>query len=505
MITKQNSWLHLSSSQFRLCGFISFIIISSLLSKISLSSYSQIKDISEYKEKIDSMEKLLAVQSYLLRSKDKNEIKNNHIDEIPYLDETSLLETKIFHALEKRGDSITPIAKEPMDDVRVTKLQLSPGRPLYATLDDFDFLPYFGNERWSHESTPSPIPLQERNGTSALIPVPSQSNVERLVCHIDRSYINLKKWQHYIQMAAPCWSLFQRYPDAKHFIDLNMETSPLSIRQQKKIRQSEKEIKPQEWASWILVLNRYFYKEGVHFIDEKYLKKSETYAKDWIASTQLKLIEEGHGWADPSGEGPLVNCKYFMEAEDIYKLQKAVLGSQFADGPSNEKLRLLVLNRHDATQREWVYADETLNLIKNEWNNVIETKIIPSFTGYSFEQQALEIHKADVIISPHGAQLTNIFFARPCTTMLELFPRGFYYPKKGPLLMEAGGIAFDGYHFDGSPVAETPPFDIHKDESKHLRIKLRDTPIYASPTSILYSLPDILQAAVNCRKQSLLR
>ena len=96
MITKQNSWLCLSLSQFRLCGFISFIIISSLLSKISLS-YSQIKDISEYKEKIDSMEKLLVVQSYLLTSKDKNEIKNNHIDEIPYLDETSLLLPSILN------------------------------------------------------------------------------------------------------------------------------------------------------------------------------------------------------------------------------------------------------------------------------------------------------------------------------------------------------------------------------------------------------------------------
>ena len=44
-----------------------------------------------------------------------------------------------------------------------------------------------------------------------------------------------------------------------------------------------------------------------------------------------------------------------------------------------------------------------------------------------------------------GAQLTNVVFVRPCTVVYELFPRRFYYPKKGPLAMEAGGIAFDGY------------------------------------------------------------
>ena len=43
-----------------------------------------------------------------------------------------------------------------------------------------------------------------------------------------------------------------------------------------------------------------------------------------------------------------------------------------------------------------------------------------------------------------GAQLTNGVFVRPCTVVYELFPRRVYYPKKGPLVMEAGGIAFDG-------------------------------------------------------------
>jgi len=33
-----------------------------------------------------------------------------------------------------------------------------------------------------------------------------------------------------------------------------------------------------------------------------------------------------------------------------------------------------------------------------------------------------------VIISPHGAQLTNLIFARPCTVVVELYPRHYFMP-----------------------------------------------------------------------------
>jgi hypothetical protein len=78
------------------------------------------------------------------------------------------------------------------------------------------------------------------------------------------------------------------------------------------------------------------------------------------------------------------------------------------------------------------------------------------FFRYTLKEQAAAFHTADVIISPHGAQHTNGAFVRPCTAVLELYPRNYYYPKKGPLVMEAGGLAYDGYHFNGSPRAETP-------------------------------------------------
>ena len=42
------------------------------------------------------------------------------------------------------------------------------------------------------------------------------------------------------------------------------------------------------------------------------------------------------------------------------------------------------------------------------------------------EEQYEAAHNADVVISPHGSQLTNFLLAPECTGVLEIFPAGFY-------------------------------------------------------------------------------
>jgi hypothetical protein len=42
-------------------------------------------------------------------------------------------------------------------------------------------------------------------------------------------------------------------------------------------------------------------------------------------------------------------------------------------------------------------------------------------------EQILFFHHHDIIISPHGAQITGIpFMKSPCSIIIELFPKGYY-------------------------------------------------------------------------------
>ena len=362
-----------------------------------------------------------------------------------------------------------------MDDFRATRLVLSPGRPLFASLDEFEFRPYKSSTAKSSASASS-----------------KPACVENLVCHIDRSYTNIGKWQHYVQLAFPCWSLFQRFPDAKHYLDIHPKYAP---------PKGMDKGAGKHWQSWIKQLNKQFQQANIQFLATKIWAPADSRC-NWIANTTV--TQDDFGWADPSGDGPLHNFRYFMQQRDISALQRVVLGSEFAAVPatSDQNIQLMILDRQDDAARRWLHANATLASIQKTWGQIVNARLIPSFQGYSLKEQAVAMHTADVIISPHGAQLTNTVFIRPCTVVLELFPRHYYYPKKGPLVMEAGGIAYDGYHFDGSPRSETPSF---KSGGVTARTLLREVPITASPQSILFALPDLLHEVLTCRKRWKLR
>ena len=51
------------------------------------------------------------------------------------------------------------------------------------------------------------------------------------------------------------------------------------------------------------------------------------------------------------------------------------------------------------------------------------------FEKATFSQQVNWISTADILVSPHGAQLTTLSVLPPCASVLELFPVGYYTPK----------------------------------------------------------------------------
>ena len=69
--------------------------------------------------------------------------------------------------------------------------------------------------------------------------------------------------------------------------------------------------------------------------------------------------------------------------------------------------------------------------------------IIPvvTFQGASFEDQIAFFASIDILISPHGAQLTGLpFLPPPCSALLEIFPDRYYYQQFFGSLAEAAGV-----------------------------------------------------------------
>lgn len=92
-----------------------------------------------------------------------------------------------------------------------------------------------------------------------------------------------------------------------------------------------------------------------------------------------------------------------------------------------------ILNRHS----RGIINAATLIRQLQQYGHVTET----NFDGESFLDQVRFMHSHDLLISPHGAQLTLLPFMTECSGVLEIFPRGYFMPYFfGNLAVDSGLI-----------------------------------------------------------------
>merc|ERR1712224_196689 len=80
-----------------------------------------------------------------------------------------------------------------------------------------------------------------------------------------------------------------------------------------------------------------------------------------------------------------------------------------------------------------------------------------TFDNKTFNDQVQYMHDHHIIISPHGAQLSSVCFMRPCSALLEIFPKYYWIPGSlNTLARDAGLFASWLYLSDApSPLKET--------------------------------------------------
>ena len=197
----------------------------------------------------------------------------------------------------------------------------------------------------------------------------------------------------------------------------------------------------------------------------------------------------------------VMNTAYFLNQADVQSLQKHLLGEDFIVEKSAEQLlplRVLIVERK-GLGREWIHSNETAHQIEAIWGgkDFVEVTILPNPEG-SLKNQALEFHNADIVISPHGAQLTNLAFIRPCTSVLELFPVRYYLAYFQPYVLSAGGVSYEGYPFGRSPLYDTKDTG---EVGSGVRAQLRGKPTTASSQSILRAFTRLVLSTLSCHKR----
>ena len=101
--------------------------------------------------------------------------------------------------------------------------------------------------------------------------------------------------------------------------------------------------------------------------------------------------------------------------------------------------RILILNRESSSGRSIMNAQELKAAL--EWVLPIShIQLVSHFGEHSFREQVAEVATSDIVISPHGGQLTSIFLMPRCGAVVELFSKGYYVPEYFGSLAASSGI-----------------------------------------------------------------
>ncbi|KAL3785840.1 hypothetical protein ACHAWO_013133 [Cyclotella atomus] len=406
-------------------------------------------------------------------------------------DNSSNLNNDKIHRLKSKANAILresetkalpPQSKEPNAiHYKASRFQLAPG---HSTSFNFSIV---------HTTSGATLhPSQYHNLT----------NATTIVCSTA-----LKVLPHFAQTALPCWSVLRLFPNAYRFLDINNRRDL---------------VVPYSWYHGLLLA---FERVGVHILDND-LKSNETFKPpEWRvvmdpipSGWQEKNMNMDDNNKDAVSTFEQGNPFYFLDQMDMSTLQQAVLGDEYfqysyRDGEKRRPslpLRILLIERRGYS-RHWLFANQTADALKsafglhennnndidgsnNNNNNIIEIKILPNPEG-SLQDQAIEFHKADIILSPHGAQLTNLAFIKPCTVVFEFFPIQYYLAFFQPYVLSGHGISYDGYPFMREPLYDS------KDTGNvgaGVRGALRGGPILASPESVVRAFPRLLLDHLSC-------
>ena len=225
-------------------------------------------------------------------------------------------------------------------------------------------------------------------------------------------------------------------------------------------------------------------------------------------------IEEGH-WLGNSTDGAALRDAVLSTAPQTRGLihQVSLSGTTGTATNSSRPLKVLLLNRSIRDGRHLVQHAAIADAIRTfHTSSTVNPKTTETATstavqaqqqlsvvvaeetmdGKSLHEQAELISSYDIILSPHGNQLTNMVFGQRCAVLLEIFPPDYLKRMFQPLAADAGMLAFHMY-------APLPGEEgrLWPDEPNEGR-RIRKAQLYYTPQDIMAQWPALLNARREC-------
>ncbi|CAB9519430.1 expressed unknown protein [Seminavis robusta] len=113
---------------------------------------------------------------------------------------------------------------------------------------------------------------------------------------------------------------------------------------------------------------------------------------------------------------------------------------------------------------------------------------LESFDGLSFQEQVTFMSQIDILIGPHGAQLTSAGLLPTCGGVLELFPKGYHVPHFFGTLTRSTGHYYYSLYTGDNKAAETQFYMRNlrrRDEARRFNVT-------ADPESVVRAVSELL-------------
>ena len=112
-------------------------------------------------------------------------------------------------------------------------------------------------------------------------------------------------------------------------------------------------------------------------------------------------------------------------ANAIQKLHRIPIRESCQQTPHGPSIG--VLNRMPQSRRSMLNVDAIADALRNRFNHSSNISVA-YFEHADYVDQVRFFAETDIVVSPHGAQLTGLFLLPLCGRVLEVFPHHFYIP-----------------------------------------------------------------------------